>query len=198
MRVYSGQDWGLPLMQLFRDGAARDSVTGSASGVRLHVVGLGVDDQGGTATGEDGVIAIAHVHTRIGDGRLRLALRIDFEVRHVASVWPVGIIEAVMLLVGIEMRASAGERRFALGVLMDVQGVFARGQVHQIQLDADAGAALDLGDDGGADGLSCRVAQLDGDGFGGSEGRRGEENSGAEGTKREGRHGNSLQEASSR
>ena len=118
---------------------------------------------------ENGVVVIVHIHARIGDGLFRFALVIGGEVGHIAGVRALRIIEAVLFLVGIEVRAGAGEGRFAGGVLVNVKRVIARGQVHEVDLDADTGSSLDFGDDGGADALSFRVFQLDGDGFGGSE-----------------------------
>ncbi len=69
-------------------------------------------------------------HARIFHGHFRRAIRLDHEILHVAGVRAVGILEAMLLHIGVEMAARGGElRAFALGVLMDVNSMFARRQV---------------------------------------------------------------------
>ena len=52
-----------------------------------------------------------------------------------------GILEAMLLHIGIEVAARGGELRpFALRVLMDVDGMLARGQIFEVERDLDARA----------------------------------------------------------
>ncbi len=61
------------------------------------------------------------------------------DVFHVACVWPLRILQAMMLLFRIEMRSGGGERRsLALGILMNVNRMIAGGQILQMQIDLNS------------------------------------------------------------
>src|SRR5580658_8556232 len=89
---------------LLVDYAAGYAVAGVTRRVGLQVVGFGVDYQG---VAENGVIVIVHIDARIGDRFFRFALGIGGEIGHIAGVGALRIIEAVLLLIGIEVRAGA-------------------------------------------------------------------------------------------
>src|SRR6478672_10100274 len=85
------------------------------------------------------MIVATQIDARIGDGGFQRAVGGDGDVLHVPGVRSFGIFETVVLFVGIEMSAGRSESgRLALGILMNVDGVFAGGKVFQIELDADA------------------------------------------------------------
>ena len=191
-RIVAGHSGQSPLSaHLFINYAAGDTGSGVAGWVGLQIVGFFVNDEG---VAEYGVVVVVHVYARVCDGLFRFAFGVDGEVGHVAGVRAVGIVEAMLLAVGIEMALGSGERRLANSTLMDVERVVARRQVHEVDLDGDASSTLDFGDDGGAHALSFRVFHFDCDGFGGSQGRSGKQGCEAEGTKCFDRHGNSVQE----
>ena len=184
------------MTRLFRDHAARDPVSGVAGRVSFHVVRFGVDHQRRAAVRENRVISVAHVDAGICHSGFRLTLGIDREILHVACMVPGGVVEAVLFLIGIEVAAGGGEGRFTLGILVDMDGVFALGKVHQVQFDGDT-ARLDRRNDGLADTGSFCILQLDGNGFRGSHAHSSKQGREADGTKSESRHGNSLQEVGS-
>ena len=69
---------------------------------------------------------------------LRVALRIDCDVSHVAGVMAFGIIESVLLAVGIEVRACGFEvRAIAFRILMKVNPVFTGRQTMQFEVDPE-------------------------------------------------------------
>ena len=156
---------------LLRDCAAGDAVSGVAGGIGLHVISLGVDDDGGAAVAEKRVGAVAEGNVVVFESGVGFAFHVDDEVLHVAGVVAFGIVEAVPFIVGIEMRAGGFEiGRIALGVLVEVDGVLAGRKIVQVKLEADAWSLLRDGD--GADGLALGVLEFDLD-FGGA-GERGE------------------------
>ena len=96
-----------------------------------------MDDQRRSAVAEQRVVvaAISKEHVIVSQFELGDALFVDAEVHHVAGVVAIGILQAVLLSIGIEVRARGLEvRTIALGVLMKVNAVFARRQVVQIEV----------------------------------------------------------------
>jgi hypothetical protein len=127
------------IRELFRDDTTGYTITSIPRRITLQVVGLSVNHQGRSAVAERGVAVRAQIHAFVHDHQIRFPLGIHGEIVHVTGVGTVGILEAVLLAVGVEMGASRFEiRRFALGILVDVNGVFAGWQVLQVQLDLDA------------------------------------------------------------
>ena len=90
--------------------------------------------------------------------RLRGAVRFDREIRHVAGVVAIGVIEPVLLAGGIEVPAGRLEvGRIAHGVLVEVHRMFAGRQVLERQLHFHA---LSLGDNGcGPDAVTFSILQ---------------------------------------
>src|SRR5665213_2817095 len=112
------------------------------------------------------MIVISHVYAGIKDRGFRGAVLRYPEVRHVAGVRAVGIVEAMMLHVGIEMRACRGEcRPFAFRDRMDVHGAFTRRQILQVELDLHPTRFL-FTDRGGSYALPLGVFHLYCYGFG--------------------------------
>ena len=80
---------------------------------------------------------------------------------HIAGVRAFGVLEAVMLLVGVKMAARRGKgRRLALGGRMDVHRMFSGRQVLEVQLDSHAGTAFSIRQRGHADALAFGVLQI--------------------------------------
>ena len=64
---------------------------------------------------------------------------VDGEVQHVAGVMAFGILESVLLAVGVEVRARGFEvGGIALGVLVEVDAVFAGREIVELELEAYA------------------------------------------------------------
>ncbi len=115
--------------------------------------------------------ARAQYHVSIRHSRLRRAVLLDGEVRHVTGVVSLWVLETVLLARGIEMRPSRFEvGRIALGILMEMHCVLARWQFLERELYFDTGS---LGDDGcRPDVITLRILEFDGfllDRFGLSE-----------------------------
>jgi len=97
-----------------------------------------MDDQRRSAVAEQrvGVATISEDDVVVSQFDLGDALFVDAEVHHVAGVVAIGILEAVLFSVGIEVWARGLEvRTIALGVLMKVNAVFAGRQVMQIEVE---------------------------------------------------------------
>jgi len=96
-----------------------------------------VDYDRSAAIAEERVGAVAERHIFILQFRIGLAFGVDGEVQHVAGMMALGVLQAVLLAVGIEMRAGRLEvGGVAFGVLMEVNGVFAGGKIVQAKLQA--------------------------------------------------------------
>ena len=91
---------------LLCDYAAGYAVAGVAGGIGLHIIGFGVDDDGGAAVAEERVGAFAEGYVFVLQGYIGLAVRIGSEVAHVAGVVAFRIFEAVLPGFGIEMRTG--------------------------------------------------------------------------------------------
>ena len=123
---------------LLRDYAAGYAVAGVAGGIGLHVVGFGVNDDCGAAVAEERVGAVAESYVFVIEFRGSFAFGVDGEVQHVAGVMAFGILQAVLLGVGIEMRAGGFEvGGIALGILMKVDSVLAGWEAVQAKLESD-------------------------------------------------------------
>ncbi len=116
-----------------------DAVTGVSGRIGFHVVRLGMDNQRRPPIAENGVAVISPVHISVDDPSLRLAVSVHGEVLHVASMMTFKILKSVLLVVGIEMRASRLEIWWiALRILVDVDGMLSRRQIVQVELDHHA------------------------------------------------------------
>ena len=120
-------------LRLFFNCAAGDSCSGVTGWIGLHIVRLLVNHQSGATVGEQGVGSLAESDVGIHDGGLGGSFSGDSEVLHVTSVRPFGVLEAMVLLFGVEM-ASGGRKcgRLAGGVLMKVKRMFTWRQAMQI------------------------------------------------------------------
>lgn len=97
-----------------------------------------MDDDGGTAVAEERVGVGAESYVFVLKSGAGLALSVDGEVVHVAGVMAIGIVESMLFIFRIEMRAGRFEiRRIAFGVLMKVDGVLAGGKTVKGKLEAD-------------------------------------------------------------
>lgn len=123
---------------LLPDGPAGDSVPGIARGVGLHIVSFGVNDHGGATIAEDRVVVVTERDIRVRHRCLGRSVRSHREILHIASMSAVRVLQSVLLAIGIEVPASRLEiGRITFRVLMDVNGVLARRQTFQIELDLD-------------------------------------------------------------
>src|ERR1700692_4328964 len=69
----------------------------------------------------------------------RFAIGFDGEVPHVAGVVAGGIVETVLLALGIEVSTGGFEvGAFAFGNLMEVNGVLSGGEIVEFELERDA------------------------------------------------------------
>src|SRR5829696_4107800 len=131
---------------LLSDRPASDPAAGVSRRIGLHVISLLMNDQRRAAIREERVCTIAHVHLHVVQRSLGSSVTTYREVVHIAGVWPIRVLHAVLFVVGIEMIARRFEARtFAVGHLMKVDGGLARRQVLQIQFDADALACIAQG-----------------------------------------------------
>ena len=112
------------MASLFLDNAARDTWAGIARGIRLHVVGLAMHHEGGSAIAEQRMRVVPEIDAPVGDGRSGAALGIRGEVQHVARVMTLRVFEPMFLAIRIEVaprRLEVGP--FAFRNLMEVDGV---------------------------------------------------------------------------
>src|SRR5579863_803876 len=113
-----------------------------------------MDDQRSSAIAEERMVvgSVSEDDVIVSQLELGRALFIDAEVHHVAGVVAVGILQAVLFSIGIEVWARRLEiRTIALCVLMEVNAVSAGRQVMQIKVEPYArallaGSALDYRD----------------------------------------------------
>ena len=114
--------------------------------------------------------AVAEAYILVLDFGIRLPSGVDGEVSHVTGVMTLGVIESVFFAVGIEVRTGGFEvGAIALGILMEVDGVFARRKAVEMKLKRDTGSLRRENDR--AYGFTLRVFEFY-RGFGGA-GQRG-------------------------
>src|ERR1700690_2287646 len=82
-RSYTGIAARKAASKLLRDDAAGDALAGIARGVGLHVIGLGVNDDGCAPVAEERVRIGGEIHVFVQDGGLRCSVGRDHEVRHI-------------------------------------------------------------------------------------------------------------------
>ncbi len=130
---------GMWFFLLLLDHAAGEAVTGIAGRVGFLIVGFGVNDHRCTAVGKQGMAVIAERHILVDEGKLRPALGVHGDVGVVAVVVAFGVVEAVLLQVGIEVGAGRLEiGRLALGLAMKMDRVFAGRKILQTATYLDA------------------------------------------------------------
>src|SRR5579863_10231088 len=89
-------------------------------------------------------------HVFVDETAMGLAISVDGEVLHVTSVMTFRILESMLLVVGIEMRACRLEvGRIALRVLVNVNSMHAGRQI--VQVDLEAGSSFVIPDQDRAD-----------------------------------------------
>src|SRR5262249_10867612 len=131
----------------------------------LAVVSFCVHHQSRPAARKYRVRIIAHGDIGRHHRTLRLSLHIGDEVRYVAGMGALCALQSMMLAIGIEVSTRGFEvRPFALRSLMHVDGMIARRQIVQIQLDGHA--VVCGGELGRSHTLSLSVLQVDGYGLG--------------------------------
>ena len=94
-----------------------------------------MDHQRGAAVAEQRMGAVTESHLFILELGIGLALSIDGKVLHIPGVVAIGIVESVLLALGIEMPAGGLEvGAIALGRLMKVDSVLARRKIVKLEL----------------------------------------------------------------
>ena len=123
------------------DDTAGDPVAGVSGGVGLHVVSFLVDDDGGSSVGEDAVRR-SGVHREVVNvegGLAEVAFTDSDVVRQVAGMVAHGVLEAVLLIVGVEVAACCIEvGSVAEGFGVDVDAMLAYREVLEVEFDANA------------------------------------------------------------
>ena len=143
-----------------------DAITGVTGWIRFHVVDFCVDHECCAAVSEKRVSVIAEVYVLVGDAYFCFSVGADGEVGHVAGVMAIGIVEAVLLAVRIEMRARGFEvRPFAFRDLMEVDRVFTRREIFEVEVQADSSSLIFV-QDYGADIFALGIRHVN-DCFGG-------------------------------
>src|SRR6185312_8788615 len=86
------------------------------------------------------MIVIVHVGVRRGDGCLGRSIGADRDVTvRIAGVRAIGIIDAMLLVIGIEVWTGGLEIGWlATGVLVDMNAMLARRKAVQVELDFDS------------------------------------------------------------
>lgn len=113
--------------------ATGNPIPGISSGVGLHVIGFGVNDDSRSGIAEKRMAVVAKVYILVRERELRLTVSTHGEVGHVTGMATLGILQAVLLPVRIEMWTCRFEVwLIALGVLMEVQRMLAWQQIFEI------------------------------------------------------------------
>ena len=122
-------------LALLRNHAAGDAVACVAGRIGFLIVGFGVDYKRGASVTEERMAVAAEVDIFV------LALEMRFAIGGYGKVWTVSgvvafrILQAMLLVVGIEMASCGFEvGGVALRVLMEVDGMFAGRQVLEVDL----------------------------------------------------------------
>src|ERR1700756_3675598 len=123
------------MRKLFRNHSTSNAVPRVPRGIGLIVVGLRVHHDRRTV-GQQRKRAVLERDIGILQLSLRLAVGSYCEVLHVAGVMSFGIVETMLLALGVEMppgRLEVGP--FAFRSLVEVDGVFSRREIVQLQLE---------------------------------------------------------------
>lgn len=94
---------------LLLDHSASDPVPGVPRWIRPHVIGLGVNNDGSASIAEERMAVAAEIHVLIEQIDRCFALGVDREIVHVAGMMPVGILQPMLLAVGIKVRPGRFE-----------------------------------------------------------------------------------------
>jgi hypothetical protein len=132
-------DYPEPQLPFFRAGAllcnhaAGNPVARISSGVGLHVIGFCVNDDGGSAIAEKRMAVVAKGYILVREAELGFTVGSHVEVEHVTGMVTLGILQAMLFPVWIEMWTGGFEVWWiTLGVLMEVQRVLARRQIVEV------------------------------------------------------------------
>jgi len=135
---------GTPALRL-SDHAAGNSIARVAGGVGLLVVSLCVNDEGCASVTEQRMavgteVDVFEVDIFIVPLEMGFAIGVRCEVGIVAGVVAFRIIQSMLFSVGIEMRPGGLEvRSIATRVLMEVDGMFAGREIHQVDFQPYSG-----------------------------------------------------------
>jgi hypothetical protein len=148
------------LIDLLRYYATGDAVARVAGGVGLHVIRFRMNHDCGASVGEERVRAVRESDVFVLDACVRFSFHIHREVQHVSGMVAFGILQPVLLTVGIEVWACGLEiGSIALGILMKVDGMLAGWKVVQVELKRHARSLLRQRDS--ADVLALSVFDFD-------------------------------------
>jgi hypothetical protein len=155
-RFLRGRVFRTPLVL---DYTAGNAIAGVPGGIGFVVIRLFVNHEGGAPIVENGIRPGLYRKIRHDNIHLAFAVGTDVKVQQIAHVKTLRIVEAVLVHGGVEMAAGALKRRaFTLANIVNVNGVRARRQIHEVHFDADAvRRGCDLG---GADLLPLCVGDI--------------------------------------
>ena len=126
------------LPKLLRHYSAGNAIARVSRRISLHVVFFGMNDDRRSAVTEQrmAIAGIFQIHVSVSEFHGGFAVWLDGEVHHVASVMAFGALQAMLFAVWIEVRAGGLEvGTIALGILMKVDAVRARGQIMQLYIE---------------------------------------------------------------
>jgi len=87
-------------------------------------------------------VILFQIDILIHDFRLGASVGFDQEILHIAGMWAIRILQAMLFVIRIEMGSCGLEvGRLALGVLMNMYGVLAGRKMLEIETDFDSGAS---------------------------------------------------------
>jgi hypothetical protein len=142
MRRRALLSWKIPRKTeylLLDDHATGDAGARIARGIALHVVRTRVDHQRGSTVAENRMGVVAHGNSGRNHGRLRRPIRSHREIRHVARVRTIRILQPMLLHVWVQVWTRGSERRtFALRRCVYVDPVIAGHKIHQVEANAHA------------------------------------------------------------
>ena len=92
--------------RLLRNRAAGNAISSVSRGIGLQIVGFGVNDQSGPPITEHGMVAITEIDVQIRQRSFRRTVVLHGEIQHIARMWPVRVLQAMLFAFGIEMPAG--------------------------------------------------------------------------------------------
>jgi len=145
---------------LLRDHPASNAVPGVARRICLHVVGFGVNHQRRSTVTEERVAVRAEIDVFDRSPEMRVTLRVGGEVIQIAGVMAFRILQAMLLVVRIEVWSRRLEiRSITFRVLVNVNGVLSRRQAFKVGFNSYRIFLL-LPQDRGANAIALRVCHF--------------------------------------
>lgn len=93
-------------IRLLRNRAAGDAISGVSRGIGLQVVRFGMNDQSRSSITENGTAVVTEINVQIRQRSFRRTVVLHGEIQHIARMWPVRVLQAMLFAFGIEMPAG--------------------------------------------------------------------------------------------